>query len=72
MSILALLPRIELSIDFIRDDTPDLKMDTVEPKLVLIWNKYHKLGKKIYNRVFHRITDGECPVSSCKENTINS
>ena len=38
----------------------------VEPKLILLWNDYQMIGKKIYGNIFRRITDGKCPVSNCR------
>ena len=38
----------------------------VEPKLILLWNEYQMIGKKIYSNIFRRITDGKCPVSNCR------
>ena len=36
------------------------------PKLILLWNEYQMIGKEIYDNIFRRITDGECPVSNCR------
>ena len=37
-----------------------------EGKLILLWNEYQMIGKEIYDNIFRRITDGECPVSNCR------
>ena len=33
-----------------------------EDCLILLWNEYQVLGKDIYQTIFKRITDGQCPV----------
>ena len=35
-------------------------------KLILLWNEYQMIGKKIYENIFRRITDGHCPISNCR------
>ena len=35
-------------------------------KLILLWNEYQMIGRKIYTNIFRRITDGKCPVSNCR------
>ena len=41
-------------------------VDGEPPKLILLWNEYQMIGKKIYDNIFRRITDGKCPVSNCR------
>ena len=43
-----------------------LVVDGEPPKLILLWNEYQMIGKKIYDNIFRRITDGKCPVSNCR------
>ena len=43
-----------------------LVLDGEAPKLILLWNEYQMIGKKIYSNIFRRITDGKCPVSNCR------
>lgn len=32
--------------------------------LILLWNEYQVLGKDIYQTIFKRITEGQCPKRS--------
>jgi len=34
--------------------------------LILLWNEYQVLGKDIYQTIFKRITEGQCPKSNCQ------
>ena len=43
-----------------------LVVDGEPPKLILLWNEYQMIGKKIYDNIFRRITDGKCLVSNCR------
>ena len=42
-----------------------------EGKLILLWNEYQMIGKEIYDNIFRRITDGECPVSNCRSSNMS-
>ena len=38
------------------------KSENREDCLILLWNEYQVMGKDIYQKIFTRITDKECPV----------
>ena len=73
--------RIQVSIDLIQEDATKFSESNSQgrgqvaagkdgadsPKLVLIWNEYQRLGTSIYDNMFQRIVQGDCPTSSCKE-----
>ena len=45
---------------------------TKESKLILLWTEYHMIGKDIYDTIFSRISNNECPVSNCRFTTDQS
>ena len=45
---------------------------TKESKLILLWTEYQMIGKDIYDTIFSRISNKECPVSNCRFTTDRS
>ena len=41
-------------------------MDEADSHLILLWTEYQMIGKDIYQTIFKRITDNQCPVSNCR------
>ena len=45
-------------------------MDEEDSHLILLWTEYQMIGKDIYQTIFKRITDNQCPVSNCRWGNI--
>ena len=59
-----------------RSASVNVEMTTIDKrkdsKLILLWTEYQMIGKDIYDTIFSRISNNECPVSNCRFTTDRS